>query len=167
MYRSGIGYDAHRFAGRTNSFSAESRFRMSADSKDIRTPTCSACDRRCIAWRDRRSATSGIIFQIPTKRFAASAVSKFCDTCGHCWRRKMRASTNIDATLIAEAPMIAAAYRQDANEDRRRAADAISSRVNVKATTNEGLGAIGRGEGMAALAGERGGGRLLLTMLSS
>ena len=58
---------------------------------------------------------------------------------------------NIDATLIAEAPKIAPYL----HEMRSKVADALLiSKVNVsiKATTNEGLGAIGRGEGMAAMA---------------
>jgi 2-C-methyl-D-erythritol 2,4-cyclodiphosphate synthase len=58
---------------------------------------------------------------------------------------------NIDATLIAEKPRLAAHIA----EIRDRIADVLAvdpSRVNVKATTNEGLGAIGRGEGIAAIA---------------
>ena len=66
---------------------------------------------------------------------------------------------NVDATLIAEAPKIAP------HLDKMRAALAAClrlpvSRVSVKATTNEGLGFIGRAEGIAAMAGgERGDGR--------
>jgi len=58
---------------------------------------------------------------------------------------------NIDATVLAEEPKLAphiAAMR-------KTIADAIGtpdSNVNVKATTNEKLGAIGRGEGIAAIA---------------
>ena len=58
---------------------------------------------------------------------------------------------NIDATIIAEAPKIA----PHVPAMRQKIADATGlseSNVNVKATTNESLGAIGRGEGMAAIA---------------
>lgn len=58
---------------------------------------------------------------------------------------------NVDATLIAEAPKIA----PHIPAMRERIAEALNleaSRVGIKATTNEGLGAIGRGEGMAAMA---------------
>ena len=58
---------------------------------------------------------------------------------------------NVDATLIAEAPKIV----PHVPEMRQKIADAIGtsdSNVNVKATTNEKLGPIGQGEGMAAIA---------------
>jgi 2-C-methyl-D-erythritol 2,4-cyclodiphosphate synthase len=58
---------------------------------------------------------------------------------------------NVDATLIAELPKLAPARA----EIRARVAAAIGvapERVSVKATTNERLGALGRGEGLAACA---------------
>lgn len=58
---------------------------------------------------------------------------------------------NCDLTLIAEAPKLAP-YRAAI---RRRVAAILgveSAAVGLKATTNERLGAIGRGEGIAALA---------------
>ncbi len=58
---------------------------------------------------------------------------------------------NIDATIIAEAPKLAPHIA----EMRKIIADAIgipNSNVSVKATTNEKLGAIGRDEGIAAIA---------------
>ena len=58
---------------------------------------------------------------------------------------------NVDATLIAEAPKIAPHI--SAMRDRIAAALQIEVNcVSIKATTNEGLGTIGRGEGMAAMA---------------
>ena len=58
---------------------------------------------------------------------------------------------NVDATLIAEAPKIA----PHIPAMRKTIAQAIGvdeSRIGIKATTNEGLGAIGRREGIAAMA---------------
>jgi 2-C-methyl-D-erythritol 2,4-cyclodiphosphate synthase len=58
---------------------------------------------------------------------------------------------NVDATLIAEAPKIAP-HIPAMREKIGSALRLESTRVSIKATTNEGLGAIGRGEGMAAMA---------------
>jgi 2-C-methyl-D-erythritol 2,4-cyclodiphosphate synthase len=58
---------------------------------------------------------------------------------------------NVDATLLAEAPKISPhipAMREKIAAALGLQVDAIS----IKATTNEGLGAIGRGEGMSAIA---------------
>lgn len=55
---------------------------------------------------------------------------------------------NVDATLICEAPRIGP-HRA---EMERLLAEALSARVSVKATTNEGMGWIGRGEGIACVA---------------
>jgi 2-C-methyl-D-erythritol 2,4-cyclodiphosphate synthase len=55
---------------------------------------------------------------------------------------------NIDATLICEQPRIG----PQRAEMERILADATSARVSVKATSNEGMGWIGRGEGIACIA---------------
>ena len=58
---------------------------------------------------------------------------------------------NIDSTLIAEEPRIAPHLSEMKN--RVGAALGLSpARVGIKATTNESMGFLGRGEGMAALA---------------
>jgi 2-C-methyl-D-erythritol 2,4-cyclodiphosphate synthase len=58
---------------------------------------------------------------------------------------------NVDATVVLEAPKVS----PHKPAMRARLADALGldeRRVNVKATTGEGLGFVGRGEGAAALA---------------
>lgn len=57
----------------------------------------------------------------------------------------------VDATLVAEFPRIAP-YRERMRERIAQALNLSVSAVSVKATTNERLGFIGRGEGIAALA---------------
>jgi 2-C-methyl-D-erythritol 2,4-cyclodiphosphate synthase len=70
------------------------------------------------------------------------------------WQRALEAGYslgNVDATVVAEAPKLAPYIRQmTANI----ASDlgAGTEQVNVKATTTEGLGFAGRGEGVVALA---------------
>jgi 2-C-methyl-D-erythritol 2,4-cyclodiphosphate synthase len=58
---------------------------------------------------------------------------------------------NIDATLIAEAPKIAP-HIETMQKNLAGALGISNTSVSVKATTNEGLGAIGRNEGIAAMA---------------
>lgn len=55
---------------------------------------------------------------------------------------------NVDATLICERPRLGP-YKA---EIERTLAEATSARVSVKATSNEGMGWIGRGEGIACIA---------------
>ena len=65
-------------------------------------------------------------------------------------KNKARA-TNVDVTILAEAPKIT----PHIPAMRKIIAQAIGvheSRIGIKATTNEGLGAIGRSEGIAAMA---------------
>jgi 2-C-methyl-D-erythritol 2,4-cyclodiphosphate synthase len=65
-------------------------------------------------------------------------------------KNKARAA-NVDATILAEAPKIT----PHIPAMRKIIAQAIGvheSRIGIKATTSEGLGAIGRSEGIAAMA---------------
>jgi 2-C-methyl-D-erythritol 2,4-cyclodiphosphate synthase len=55
---------------------------------------------------------------------------------------------NIDATVVCQEPRLAP-HRA---EMERILAEVTSARVSVKATTNEGMGWIGRGEGIACIA---------------
>jgi 2-C-methyl-D-erythritol 2,4-cyclodiphosphate synthase len=59
--------------------------------------------------------------------------------------------TNIDAVVIAERPRLGSRIAS-MRESIARTLDIEPSRVNVKATTNEGMGSLGSGEAIAAQA---------------
>ena len=66
-------------------------------------------------------------------------------------RKQEYAVGNIDATVIAQKPKVAPHIPQM----RKNMADALGipeSKINIKATTEEGLGFTGRGEGIASQA---------------
>lgn len=56
---------------------------------------------------------------------------------------------NIDATLIAEKPKIASKI-DEMKATLAHSAGIAPDQIGIKATTNEGLGSLGRGEGAAA-----------------
>jgi len=56
---------------------------------------------------------------------------------------------NVDATLLAQAPKIAP-YRPQMEENLAQTLGISTEQVNIKATTEEGLGFTGDGSGMAA-----------------
>ena len=58
---------------------------------------------------------------------------------------------NVDATVICEAPKLGPTATPCASGSPRRSGCAAAD-VNVKFTTSEGMGFVGRGEGIAALA---------------
>jgi 2-C-methyl-D-erythritol 2,4-cyclodiphosphate synthase len=72
------------------------------------------------------------------------------------WTRELlyekgRKVLNVDATVIAERPPLLS-HLPAMERVIARVLEIDEERVNVKATTHEGLGAIGRGEGIAAMA---------------
>jgi 2-C-methyl-D-erythritol 2,4-cyclodiphosphate synthase len=62
--------------------------------------------------------------------------------------RMSGAVANVDVTVICEEPKLAPYKAQISS----LLTDVLSAPVNVKASTNEGMGAIGRGEGIACMA---------------
>jgi 2-C-methyl-D-erythritol 2,4-cyclodiphosphate synthase len=58
---------------------------------------------------------------------------------------------NVDATVVMERPKLSP-HREAIRERLAAALGIASARVNVKASTGEGIGFVGRGEGVAALA---------------
>jgi len=58
---------------------------------------------------------------------------------------------NLDATVVAREPRLAP-YREAMEKEIARVLEADVAQVNVKITSHDGLGALGRGEGMSASA---------------
>jgi len=57
---------------------------------------------------------------------------------------------NVDCTIFAQAPKFIK-YRPAMEQNLARAMGIESERINIKATTTEGLGMFGRGEGIGAM----------------
>jgi 2-C-methyl-D-erythritol 2,4-cyclodiphosphate synthase len=58
---------------------------------------------------------------------------------------------NVDVTVVMEQPRLRG-HREEIRAGLARTLELSPSRVNVKATSGEGIGFVGRGEGVAALA---------------
>ena len=65
-------------------------------------------------------------------------------------RAKGYALVNLDATIFAQAPKLAA-YNAAMQRTLAEALAIAPACINIKATTTEGLGSVGAGEGMAAM----------------
>lgn len=57
---------------------------------------------------------------------------------------------NLDATVFAQAPRLAP-YKAQMAQRMAESLNVDQGRINIKATTTEGLGVIGRGDGIAAM----------------
>jgi 2-C-methyl-D-erythritol 2,4-cyclodiphosphate synthase len=73
----------------------------------------------------------------------------FLRHCGRLVREHGYRLVNADLTLLAEAPRLGS-HRAQIRANLASDLETSPDRINVKATTCEGLGAIGRGEGLAA-----------------
>jgi 2-C-methyl-D-erythritol 2,4-cyclodiphosphate synthase len=65
-------------------------------------------------------------------------------------RKKGFVICNIDTIIFAEAPKIGP-YRESMQKNLAHALEVNASCINIKATTTEGLGIIGQGEGIGAM----------------
>src|SRR5690606_31020943 len=76
---------------------------------------------------------------------------RFLEETGVMLRNKNCTIINIDISVIAERPKVMPRRREICSAI-ANALNIEPNRISVKATTNESLGAIGRGEGIAAFA---------------
>ncbi|MGE5636642.1 MAG: 2-C-methyl-D-erythritol 2,4-cyclodiphosphate synthase [Nocardioidaceae bacterium] len=150
--RVGIGYDSHRFA--------EGRPLVLGG---VEVP---GAERGLAGWSDADALTHAVIDALLGAAGLGDIGARYPDT-DERWRGSdsiaLLADTaaavagaglavvNVDATLVCEAPRLGP--HRDAMRARLAAALAAPpERVGVKFTTNEGMGFVGRGEGVAAIA---------------
>lgn len=91
----------------------------------------------------------GSLFPDTDPAYAGVSSLKLLAEVGRMLRDGGFAVVNIDAVLLAQAPKVSR-YREQMAENLSAALEIPAEQVNVKATTEEGLGFTGDGSGMAA-----------------
>ena len=91
----------------------------------------------------------GKLFPDTDPAYAGISSLKLLREVGRLLKEKKCVVINIDATLLAQAPKVAP-YKTEMAENIASALGIDLEQVNVKATTEEGLGFTGDGSGMAA-----------------
>ena len=91
----------------------------------------------------------GKLFPDTDPAYAGISSLKLLREVGRLLGEKGYAVVNLDATLLAQRPKVAP-YKQQMAENMASALGIEAEQVNVKATTEEGLGFTGDGSGMAA-----------------
>jgi len=96
------------------------------------------------------SGDIGCLFPDSDPVFKNESSMKFLEKVGRLVHKSGFQLVNADATLFAETPKMSP-FRSGMEENIARALGVSADRINVKATTTEGLGFIGRGEGIGAM----------------
>lgn len=91
----------------------------------------------------------GKLFPDTDPAYAGISSVKLLTEVGRLLKKKGYTVVNIDATLLAQAPKVGP-YRQEMALNIANALHIEVEQVNIKATTEEGLGFTGDGSGMAA-----------------
>ena len=150
-YRSGIGYDVHQFA--------ESRKCILGGVEiphEVGLLGHSDADVLCHAIADSILGALGlpdIGYYFPPEDDSIEGISslKILEKCASLVTEKGARLVNVDSMLIAEAPKVMK-HREAMIANLSEALQITPNRVNIKATTNETMGFVGRKEGIAALA---------------
>jgi 2-C-methyl-D-erythritol 2,4-cyclodiphosphate synthase len=151
MTRSGIGYDAHRFAqGRKLILGgveiAHTHGLDGFSDADVLAHAIADALLGAIGEKD-----IGHHFPNGDETFRGISSIEILKRVKDILAQQQARPANVDATLIAEAPKIGP-YVAMMKTKIAEALGLDQSRISIKATTNEGMGAIGRGEGMSAMA---------------
>ncbi len=151
MIRTGIGYDSHRLvAGRPLILGGVEL------PSELGLEGHSDADALCHAVTDALLGAAGLgdigeHFPDSDERYRdADSIELLREACDMV-REAGFAVVNVDATILLERPKLAGA-RTAMREGLAEAIGVWPDAVNVKASTGEGIGFVGRGEGVAVLA---------------
>ena len=92
----------------------------------------------------------GLYFPDTDNEFKDMESIKLLDKTNKMIREKGFTIINIDSTIFAEAPKLSP-YRKEMEINIAQTLEIDPCRINIKATTTEGLGMIGKGEGIGAM----------------
>jgi 2-C-methyl-D-erythritol 2,4-cyclodiphosphate synthase len=93
----------------------------------------------------------GLHFPDSDPRFQGISSLRLLETCRDLIAGCTLSVVNVDAVILAEAPRTAP-YRLQMQANIARTLGVAAERVNIKATTMEACGPVGRGEGIGAMA---------------
>ncbi|WP_434133949.1 2-C-methyl-D-erythritol 2,4-cyclodiphosphate synthase [Sporomusa sphaeroides] len=151
MIRSGIGYDVHRLVPERKLIlgGVEIPYTWGLDGH-------SDADVLLHAIKDALLGAAGLgdigrHFPDTDGRYKGISSLKLLVEVGAILNRHGYCVNNIDATIVAQKPKLAP-YIAQMNQNIAEALQLAVGQVNVKATTTEGLGFAGQGQGMAAYA---------------
>lgn len=151
MVRTGIGYDVHRFGkGRRLILGGievpyENGLVGHSDADVLLHAICDAI------LGGIGEGDIGQRFPDHDMRFKGMSSMRLLEDVSELLKRKGFVLLNIDSTIIAERPRVCQ-FIKEMRENISGLLGLDIGSVNIKATTNEGLGFIGRGEGIAAQA---------------
>ena len=92
----------------------------------------------------------GLYFPDTDNEFKDMESIKLLDRTNKMVREKGFTIINIDSTIFAETPKLSP-YRKEMEINIAQTLEIDPCRINIKATTTEGLGVIGKGEGIGAM----------------
>ena len=93
----------------------------------------------------------GMHFPDTEPRYKGASSASLLEKVNDLIRKKRYRVNNVDVVVIAEEPKISA-FRANMKKKISDILRIDQSRINIKATTNEGVGSIGRGEAIASYA---------------
>ena len=151
MIRTGIGFDVHRFAPGRKLILCGVKIKS-----EVGLLGHSDADVVCHAVIDAllgavADGDIGTHFPDTDQRWKDADSLKMLAAVAGKLKKKKAVIVNVDVSVLAEKPRLTR-YREKMRKNISLALGIDEAKVSIKATTLEGLGALGRGEGIAAMA---------------